>query len=181
MAVHAVEALSQAAGTEIPLLSSNRRLLENIPLVPPTAPDWGLALGISTADFAARAFTCEPTSLKIVRRFVRETISAWGLDMLADDMTAVVNELTTNAVLHALAGCGDARSKAWLGVARTGGALVCAVTDPSSAPPARCHPEHLSEAGRGLLVVEALASQWGYAQTDPDGKIVWACITNPRC
>ncbi|MFF1708284.1 ATP-binding protein [Streptomyces sp. NPDC058252] len=171
MSVHAVEALGQAAGSGTPLLSSNRRLLENIPLVPPTTTDWVLALGISTADFAARAFTCELTSLKNVRRFVRETISVWGLDMLADDMTTLVNELTTNAVPHALDGCVDARSKACLGVTRTGGALVCAVTDPSPTP-ARRHLERLSEAGRGLLVVEALSSQWGYTQTNPDGKTV---------
>ncbi|GAA3798078.1 ATP-binding protein [Streptomyces coacervatus] len=162
--------------------SSGRRPLATTALVPPTAPDWGLALGISTSDFAARAFTCEPTSLQSVRRFVRETISAWGLNMLAEDMTTVVNELTTNAVRHALDGCAEAPGKAWLGIARTGGAVVCAVTDPSSTPPTRRHPERLAEAGRGLLVVDALTGhQWGYAQTAPDGKTVWARLTTPRC
>ncbi|MFD5017123.1 ATP-binding protein [Streptomyces chartreusis] len=65
-------------------------------------------LEISTADFAARAFTCHPDSLKTIRRFILETISTWGLHALADDLTTVVNELTTNAVQHALPHPGNA-------------------------------------------------------------------------
>ena len=77
--------------------------------------------------------------------------SAWGLNALADDMTLVVNELTTNAVRHALAGCGDARSKARWDANRTGGALVYAVTDPSFTAPALYHPGHLSKSVRVCL------------------------------
>ncbi|MER6738125.1 ATP-binding protein [Streptomyces puniciscabiei] len=138
--------------------------------------DWGLALGISTADFAAHAFSQDPTSVKNIRRFVRETIASWGLRAFADDLTNVVNELTTNAVQHALI-AGDEQRKAWLGIAHTHGAVVCAVTDPSPAPPASIHPNHLALAGRGLIIVDALTSQWGYTPTHSGGKIVWARIT----
>ncbi|MFI6567062.1 ATP-binding protein [Streptomyces sp. NPDC050534] len=182
MTAHAVEALGQTSGGgDAPALPpSHRHLSEKSALIPPTAPDWGLALGISTADFAARAFTSTPASLENVRRFVRETISDWGLNALAADMTIVVNELTTNAVQHALNGYDGTRGKAWLGIARTGGAVVCAVTDPSTTPPTRRHPEQLAESGRGLLVVDALTSQWGYTPTAPDGKTVWARIPTPH-
>ncbi|MGW0423259.1 ATP-binding protein [Streptomyces sp. NPDC003015] len=142
-------------------------------------PDWGLELGISTADFAARAFTPDPDSLKTIRRFIRDTITEWGLSPLADDLITVVNELTTNAVQHALTPHRESRSKAWLGIARTGNTVVCAVTDPSPVPPAYRLPEQLAEAGRGLLIVNALTSQWGYARTPSNGKAVWARISTP--
>lgn len=143
--------------------------------------DWGLELGISTADFAARAFTPDPDSLKTIRRFIRETITDWGLRTLADDLTTVVNELTTNAVQHALTTSREPCSRGWLGIARTGNTVMCAVTDPSPTPPACHRPEHLAETGRGLLIVNALTSQWGYAPAGPTGKTVWARITTPAC
>ncbi|WP_442805391.1 ATP-binding protein [Streptomyces sp. GMR22] len=102
----------------------------------PVAPDWGLALGISSAGFAARAFTGDRRSLEGVRRFTREVLSAWGLTALTDDMTTVVSELVTNALRHALEGREQAPGKAWIGMLRTGGALVCAVADPDPSP--RC-------------------------------------------
>jgi anti-sigma regulatory factor (Ser/Thr protein kinase) len=178
VAIHAATALSRATGIPIPLSLADSSPLENTSLAPPAAPDWGLALGISAAGFAARAFTCDAASLKSVRHFVRETISDWGLAPFADDMTTVVGELAANAIRHALA-AGDADTKAWLGMVRTGGAVVCAVVDPSPAPPSRRCPDHLAETGRGLLIVDALTSQWGYCAPDPHGKTVWARIAIP--
>lgn len=145
----------------------------------PVPLDWGLAVGTSTADFAARAFTCNPGSLKKIRRFIRETISTWGLTVLADDLTAAVNELTTNAVQHALVAPEGARGRAWLGMARTGNTVVCVVADPSPTPPSRHHPVCLADAGRGLAVVDALADQWGYATSASGGKTVWVRIAAP--
>lgn len=37
----------------------------------------------------------------------------------------------------------------------------------------------LAQAGRGLLIVVSLTSQWGYAKTSPAGKTVWARILAP--
>ncbi|MFG2305285.1 ATP-binding protein [Actinacidiphila glaucinigra] len=146
-------------------------------LTPPATPDWGLALGISTTDFTARAFTSDPRSLKDVRLFVQETIRSWGLEAFIDDLILVVNELTTNAVLHALPADDETHVKAWLGITRTGSTVVCAVSDPSSTPPRPLPPKHLAQEGRGLQVIDALTSQWGYAHTQPAGKTVWARVT----
>jgi anti-sigma regulatory factor (Ser/Thr protein kinase) len=144
---------------------------------PPSPLDWGLALGISTADFTARAFTREATSLKSIRRFIHETMDVWDLSSLTDDLTLVVNELTTNAVLHALTTTSGARGKAWVGMARTHHTVVCAVADPSPTPPTQAKTTHLADSGRGLLIVEALSDKWGYATSKPGGKTVWARIT----
>lgn len=180
MAIHAAAALSRATGVQIPLSPTDRNPLESASLAPPAVPDWGLALGISAAGFAARAFTCEPGSLESIRRFVRDTISDWGLTAFADDMTTVVGELTANAVRHALTGHSETNSKAWLGIVRTGGAVVCTVVDPSPTPPRRQDPDQLAETGRGLLIVDALTSQWGYSEPDSNGKTVWARIAIPN-
>jgi two-component sensor histidine kinase len=146
-------------------------------------------LGISTADFAARAFTCDAESLKNIRDFIRETMSAWDwgspaddLTAVVDDLTSVVNELTSNAVLHAGMGAGAASSKAWVGMARTGNTVVCAVADPSPAPPTRPATTPLADSGRGLQIVDALCDKWGYSTSAPSGKTVWARIslTNPQ-
>ncbi|MFD7817635.1 ATP-binding protein [Streptomyces sp. NPDC059785] len=182
MTTHTATTLSQVTGVPISPLSAHRDPLDTAALAPPTTGDWGLALGISAAAFAARAFTCAPRSLETVRRFARDVVDDWELHAIADDVITVVGELTTNAVRHALPQ-GDTRyAKAWLGIARTGGALVCAVADPDPTPPtppALGHPDPYAETGRGLLIVEALATQWGYTRTDPTGKTVWARIALP--
>lgn len=178
MAVNAATALSRATQSEDTRPPNPRGRLAPAPPASPITPDWGLELGISTADFAARAFTCDPDSLRAIRRFIVTTVSAWGLHALADDLMTVVNELTTNAVQHALPGPGDAPPKGWLGIARTGSTVVCAVTDPSSTPPSRRPLEYLADTGRGLLIVDALSSQWGYAASAPAGKTVWARISS---
>ncbi|MFK4152927.1 ATP-binding protein [Streptomyces fungicidicus] len=179
MAVHAAAVLSQVSAIENPLPSTEQGTARNAGLTPPVPLDWGLALGISTADFVARSFTRDPGSLKSIRRFIRETISAWGLTALADDLTAAVNELTTNAVQHALAAPGGAHERAWLGMTRTGNTVMCAVADPSPTPPSRRRPACMADAGRGLAVVDALTDQWGYTATAPGGKAVWVRISAP--
>lgn len=179
MAPNAATALSRATEDEETIPPGQRGLLAHTRSGSSITPDWGLELGISTADFAARTFTCDPGSLRTVRRFILKTISAWGLSSLADDLTIVVNELTTNAVQHALPAPSEARGKGWLGIARTGDTVVCAVADPSPTPPERVHPVPLADSGRGLLIVDALTVQWGYAATSPQGKTVWARISSP--
>jgi hypothetical protein len=47
------------------------------------------------------------------------------------------------------------------------------VDDPSDDPPVAQHPQPLDERGRGLLLIDSLASQWGVTQHDEDGKTVW--------
>ncbi len=173
MKAHAATAPSQGPNAEALLPLQSMSCHSRSPLTPPTAPDWGLALGISTSDFAARAFTRDPSSLKSIRCFVRDTAVAWGIGAVAEDLTLVVNELTTNAVRHALRLSTQREAKAWLGIARTAGTVLCAVSDPSPAPPLPHPPRGMAVAGRGLLVVDALTSQWGYAEAAP-GKTVWA-------
>ena len=121
-------------------------------------------------------------SIATARAFTVRTMQKWGAESRGDDAAAVVTELMTNALRHALAALpADSKStSAWpirLGLADPGPYVVCAVADPSVEPPAPRQPDWQDEAGRGLLVVASLSDQWGCC-TAPDGqgKVVWAAF-----
>jgi len=63
----------------------------------------------------------------------------------------------------------------------TGSHVICAVTDPSEAPPVRQCADPFAGSGRGLQLVESLSLCWGWTLLDGDpgaaavqGKSVWA-------
>jgi two-component sensor histidine kinase len=108
-------------------------------------------------------------------------MAKWGVVGRGADAAAVVTELLTNALRHALpALTGDGETPSWpirLGLADAGPYVICAVTDPSTDLPAERHADWRDEAGRGLLVVAALSDQWGYCTAPDDkGKVVWAAF-----
>jgi hypothetical protein len=119
-----------------------------------------------------------PPSIKAARDFTTETLLDWGLRGLVQDATLVVSELVTNALRHG-ARDGDDRTGRdrpelilW---ARTG-YLVCVVIDSSAGPPVRVPAGPAREDGRGLQVVQALASRWGWSMLGVHRKAVWAVL-----
>jgi anti-sigma regulatory factor (Ser/Thr protein kinase) len=140
--------------------------------------DWGLLLGISAAEFSVHRFTADLAGLHHARLFARNVLEEWGLSSCADDAVIVVGELIANAATHALEPetCKDATATAWLGLVRRQQAVICAVADPSSCAPQPQQPEPLSESGRGLGIVEAISSSWGYSPPRGSGKMVWARV-----
>lgn len=106
------------------------------------------------------------SNVRRARAYVAERLDAAGLVSLSDDAQLVATELLTNALLHA----GPPVSV----VVRVAGSSVdIVVHDPSRVAPAR--PWFAADAmtGRGLQLVEGLATDWGVRLTD-DGKVVWA-------
>ena len=84
-----------------------------------------------------------------------------------DTALLLVSELVTNAVLH---GRGEAVLDVDLGADR----LRVAVTDDSPSEPMVRHTEGLlTDGGRGMLLVEHMASRWGVEPTPAGGKSVW--------
>ncbi|WP_245996694.1 ATP-binding protein [Streptomyces armeniacus] len=118
-----------------------------------------------------RALPRTGQSAEAARDLVRTALSAWGLDGLADAAAVLVSELVGNAVEH------TASRRVRVTVTRTGRDTVrIAVSDTSRALPVRREPDDTADRGRGLIVVEALADQWGI-DVQPSGKRVWGELT----
>jgi anti-sigma regulatory factor (Ser/Thr protein kinase) len=108
------------------------------------------------------------------RRQVRATLSRWGLPRLCDDAGLVVTELFTNAVLHS-----DSDHVTCALWARAG-LLHVEVTDQGdgNCGPAVREAGDAEENGRGLVLVNHVAQQWGVRHPGPDacGRTVWAAL-----
>lgn len=58
--------------------------------------------------------------------------------------------------------------------------VVLMVWDPSSAVPVVKSPGLDDEGGRGLHLVEALATKWGHRWLTGGGKVVWCTFARSR-
>ncbi|NNN29443.1 ATP-binding protein [Streptomyces sp. S3(2020)] len=116
------------------------------------------------------------------REFTERVLGAWELNEYRDDALTVVSELAANAVLHGRRSDtpDDTESDVWLRLTRRTTHLVCAVTDQGEGLPHPTHsPNLISEHGRGLFIVEALAQHWGWTRHTPLCKTVWAMLPTP--
>jgi anti-sigma regulatory factor (Ser/Thr protein kinase) len=103
------------------------------------------------------------------RAFSRETLERWQLGELSDDVVLVVDELVTNAVLHA-------HGSITLQLDLRGPYVCVEVTDDSPSLPCANAPSESGTSGRGLAIVEAIAREWGTRPLATGGKSVWAQI-----
>jgi hypothetical protein len=144
-----------------------------------TAPDWLLQ---SYLELAA-----VPSAVPCVRRHTRLLVSEWGLAALAETAELLVAEIVTNAVqassqvrgrsdgAGARAGAdGPPPVRCWLAADQC--RVLIQVWDSCPwTPPRRPEPGPDAESGRGLLLIEALSSNWGwYRPIGSTGKVVWA-------
>ena len=103
----------------------------------------------------------------LARSSLRVLLQAWGVPPpVVDDALLIVTELVTNSVMHA-------GTPARLDATRTATDLRFGVSDSNATTPAARVAATESEGGRGLALVDALASAWG-SLTTSDGKTVWA-------
>ncbi|MEU1124386.1 SpoIIE family protein phosphatase [Streptomyces sp. NPDC005899] len=119
--------------------------------------------------------TIAPTdagSLKAARLALRTALGRWSLDAVADTAELLACELATNALLHTR---GSATLTARL-VDEDGRAVRLAVTDTSPSSPRRRAATEQSTSGRGLMLLEELATSWG-VEPRGDGKTVWCEIS----
>jgi hypothetical protein len=116
------------------------------------------------------------------RSFTFQTMDKWGAADRADDVAAVITELLTNAIRHALPQAQGAAGplSPWpvkVGLLHPGSHVICAVADPSTEQPELREPDWQDESGRGLLVVSSLSDHWGCcAAPDGQGKVVWSAF-----
>lgn len=95
-------------------------------------------------------------------------MAAWDLDDIDQVATLLTSEVATNAVRHA-------RTGFQVAVVEAAPALLVEVCDGSTDTPSLVAPEADAMAGRGLHILELLASRWGVEELD-DGKAVWFAL-----
>ena len=116
-------------------------------------------------------FVLEPQleSPRRARELVADALSSNLDPETVHDAAVVVSELVTNAVLHA-----NTPVTVRLQLLPEGGARI-EVGDTSDWPPMMRPATADEPTGRGLILVQALAKDWGVCPTTP-GKTVWAEI-----
>lgn len=104
--------------------------------------------------------------VKAARSFVDDRLRSWELAKMSDALQLVVSEIVTNALIHAGSDV-DVRLRAYPDHVRLE-VRDCDSNPPVPSPLVLAEEENAeAEHGRGLLIVEALASTWN---TYPNGR-----------
>jgi hypothetical protein len=124
-----------------------------------------------------------PATPHEAREFTREVLRLWDLCPVYPDAAVVVSELVTNALCYGPRAAepvpaGD-RGPVDLTLWARASYLICVVADTSPEPPVLQPVDHTAEAGRGLQVVQALSSCWGWTMLGGRQKAVWAALGLP--
>jgi hypothetical protein len=120
-----------------------------------------------------------PSAVPCARGHVRTVVHEWGLGLWTDTAELLTSKLVTNAVqasqrLGARADLGIVPVvRLWLLSDLV--SLVVRVWDGNDQMPVRREVGVEEEGGRGLMLVESLAVEWGFCP-EANGKVVWALI-----
>lgn len=117
---------------------------------------------------------------RLARRLAVHHLDAWGIphgDEVSDVIALIVAELSANAALHGLIRGRDFALRLLYTPAT--GLVRIEVSDTHPALPVRLAPPDDADGGRGLVLVEALASRWGVTGRLGPGKTVWAEVDVP--
>jgi anti-sigma regulatory factor (Ser/Thr protein kinase) len=124
-----------------------------------------------------------PASVPSARQHARSLLREWQMEGLADTAELLVSEMITNAVRASAPaeekqrGTGEEPRARRMRLQLTSDrhSVLIQVWDADHRLPVRQDAEPDAEAGRGVLLIEALSVQWGFYVPDgQDGKIVWA-------
>ncbi|MFJ8487704.1 SpoIIE family protein phosphatase [Streptomyces sp. NPDC094038] len=138
-----------------------------------------LGPGVDRRQRVARTFVRrhDLRAVADVRRFLREQARIWDWEAVSPDLELAVTELVTNGLVHA-------DSEVEVRLREYSDRLRVDVRDSDPRPPlpapvlASGESDSESEHGRGLLIVDALASSWGNSPSGR-GKSVWFELTRP--
>lgn len=133
--------------------------------------------GFSSASAASARCLCisiaaDTALVARVRRSVCAALVSWGASTIADDMAVVASELVSNALEHA-------GGEAAVRLRMTDEQALLEVEDGSARRPKPRRVGAEAVEGRGLLLVTALATEWGWSPREQGGKTVWAALTVP--
>jgi anti-sigma regulatory factor (Ser/Thr protein kinase) len=130
----------------------------------------------------ARDFPGDVREVRAARRFVARVLDG---SPARDLLLICVSELAANAIEHTKSGAGGlftvaaGQSIGKLAGQSPGGTAFVAVTDEGGAgEPGIRRAGNMSEGGRGLALVDACSSRWGYRDSER-GRTVWAEVAWP--
>jgi anti-sigma regulatory factor (Ser/Thr protein kinase) len=107
-------------------------------------------------------------SPRTARRFLREEFGTVDVDGVGAIAELLISELVSNVVRHV-------GLPMTVRVTRSGSVMRVEVDDESHDVPVCTHPDGETQQGRGLLLVDALATDWGCIARDT-GKTVWFAL-----
>ncbi|MET9881804.1 SpoIIE family protein phosphatase [Streptomyces sp. NPDC006430] len=114
----------------------------------------------------------DPAGPAMARHLIRAAVAAWGAWARADEIELSADELITNALVHTDGG-------GHVNVRTTSeGRIRVEVEDFSSALPRRREAGDWAVSGRGLILVDQLADEWG-VEPRGSGKCVWCEFAVP--
>jgi anti-sigma regulatory factor (Ser/Thr protein kinase) len=117
----------------------------------------------------------EPERIATARRHLRELLHDWTDPEQVDSAVLLLSEMVTNVLVHT-----DAEALLLAEVSAEAGErrLRVEVTDAGDDLPHRRRPGELASSGRGLMLIELLADEWG---VDPrgKGKSIWFELYEP--
>jgi anti-anti-sigma regulatory factor/anti-sigma regulatory factor (Ser/Thr protein kinase) len=149
-----------AVGRFLPLCDTLEEALDRVAARPPYLRDQLLLTPTATAPAAARAYVHD------LLDYWRPALS--GQEAI-DRAELLADELVTNAVVHA-------RTPLRLLLELRGDLLTISVHDQSPRLLWLVPPDPEGETGRGLRLVEDLASSWGVRPRPEGGKVVWCVL-----
>ena len=118
-----------------------------------------------------------PGAVPYARLHTRQVLQEWGLSAFSENAGLLVSELVTNAIQVSLPAQRIAPVRLWLSSDRS--QLLIQVQDTNPHPPAHTSAGNDDESGRGLHIVDAISTKWGWhTKEDHSGKTVWALIEN---
>ena len=152
-----------------------------------------------------RALAPQPQAVRAARELLRTSLAAWGMSAWQSDAAVIASELMTNGVMHANTALlfGICSDEDWLEISVADDSPWPVQQRPHRHDLSadlvmlmqveRDLGQHLDErdvrldiglagtlaGGRGLLLVEALADEWGVTPRG-DGKAVWARLALKR-
>jgi anti-sigma regulatory factor (Ser/Thr protein kinase) len=115
-----------------------------------------------------------PENLSLLRRFLAHTLLLCDSAVDEAEAALVLSELTSNALEH---GGSDLLA---VRVVVAPGRLTIEVSDLTADEPRPMPDSSKAETGRGLRIVDQLATRWGWDAVDGDGKTVWATLHDPQ-
>jgi anti-sigma regulatory factor (Ser/Thr protein kinase) len=114
---------------------------------------------------AAPEFAATDTAPTSARAFLRATLETWELDGLGEVTELLTSELVSNVTRHV-------GSPMIVRALRRPSRIRVEVDDDSPTAPVLRHSAPDDPGGRGILLVDTLADDWGTEVRD-DGKTVW--------